>query len=176
ARMAFANEGQAGLYLDAGLVKSLTGNDTIPARFLFQNEFSYVPQFKVWLRTNYKPFFDGSDEALNQRIKLLPFENQIPPEKQDLNLQKRLRAEFAGILNWMLTGWLDYQKHGLIVPDVVRKHTEEYVESQDVLLQFFAEETVEGAEFNACKQALYLAYKAWCEDRGERPFSSKRFR
>ena len=41
--------------LDEAVMKLLTGEDTISARFLYHEVFSYRPQFKIWLATNHKP-------------------------------------------------------------------------------------------------------------------------
>lgn len=43
------------LVLSAALVKTLTGNDTITARFLNENSFEYRPQFKLFINTNHLP-------------------------------------------------------------------------------------------------------------------------
>jgi putative DNA primase/helicase len=67
-RFLFANESRAGLRLDEGLCKSLTGGDTVTARNLFEADFDFRPQFKLWVRTNNQPVFDGSDTGMQRRI------------------------------------------------------------------------------------------------------------
>jgi len=40
-------------------VKDLTGGDRISARFLYAEIFEYVPEFKIWMATNYKALRSG---------------------------------------------------------------------------------------------------------------------
>jgi len=87
-RLAFANETRKGLQLDAGLVKALTGGDTVQARHLYQPEFDFKPTHKLWLRTNEEPQFDGGDTGMQRRVKKIPFINQV--QAQDPSLPEKL--------------------------------------------------------------------------------------
>lgn len=49
------SEPDRSLRLDAALVKTMTGNDTMNARFLNENSFDFKPQFKLYINTNYRP-------------------------------------------------------------------------------------------------------------------------
>ena len=49
---------------DEATVKSLTGGDTVTARYLYGEHFEFQPQFKLALVTNHLPRIDGSDEVL----------------------------------------------------------------------------------------------------------------
>jgi putative DNA primase/helicase len=126
-RLAFANETRKGLQIDAGLVKALTGGDTVQARHLYQAEFDFRPTHKLWLRTNEEPQFDGADTGMQRRVKKIPFTNQV--KAQDVNLPEKLRGEAAGILNWAIRGLLAYREHGLLEPSIVQTETAEYIKS-----------------------------------------------
>ena len=54
-RFANISEPSRGLLLNAAQVKSMTGNDTLNARFLHENSFDFQPQFKIYMNTNYLP-------------------------------------------------------------------------------------------------------------------------
>ena len=54
-RFANISEPQRGLLINAAQVKSMTGNDTLNARFLHENSFDFRPQFKLYVNTNYLP-------------------------------------------------------------------------------------------------------------------------
>ena len=83
-RLVCAIETDEGKRLAEALIKQLTGGtDTIKARFLFEEYFEYRPQFKVFLATNHKPKVNPSDDALWERIRLIPFVVQIPPSERD---------------------------------------------------------------------------------------------
>lgn len=60
---------------NASLVKSLTGGDTINARFLNENSFDFKPQMKIYINTNYLPSVNDSTVFSSNR--LVEFEKQI---------------------------------------------------------------------------------------------------
>jgi putative DNA primase/helicase len=172
-RLAFANETRKGLQLDAGLVKALTGGDTVQARHLYQAEFDFKPTHKLWLRTNEEPQFDGSDTGMQRRVKKIPFINQV--KAQDASLPEKLRGEAAGIFNWAIRGLLSYQKHGLVEPAIVQTETAEYLKGLDVLAQFIEEECETGP-FVQPSGKLYERYRAWIDTRGQRAHSKPNFK
>jgi putative DNA primase/helicase len=172
-RLAFANETRKGLQLDAGLVKALTGGDTVQARHLYQAEFDFKPTHKLWLRTNEEPQFDGSDTGMQRRVKKIPFVNQV--EAQDSSLPEKLQGEAAGILNWAIRGLLSYREHGLIEPAIVQTETAEYIRGLDVLTQFLEEECQAGP-FIQPSGELYNCYRGWIDSRGQKALGAPRFK
>lgn len=172
-RLALANETRKGLQLDAGLVKALTGGDTVQARHLYQAEFDFKPTHKLWLRTNEEPQFDGGDTGMQRRVKKIPFTNQV--KAQDPNLPTKLLSESAGILNWAIRGLLNYREHGLIEPAIVQTETAEYIKSLDVMAQFIEEECESGPYVQPSGE-LYNRYRSWIESRGQKALGSPRFR
>jgi len=176
-RLAFANETRKGLQLDAGLIKALTGGDTVQARHLYQAEFDFKPTHKLWLRTNEEPQFDGADTGMQRRVKKIPFVNQVKKTKpEDINLPEKLRGEAAGILNWAICGLLSYQKYGLVEPATITTETAEYIKSLDVLACFLEEECEIAPTYRQPAGELYLRYRAWIESRGQKALGSPRFR
>ncbi|PEO93949.1 DNA primase, partial [Bacillus toyonensis] len=92
--------------LDEGLVKQLTGGDKVTARFLYENEFDFMPQFKLWMATNHKPIIRGTDDGIWRRMAIIPFTVQIPKEKVDKRLKHKLRRELKAILHWAVEGYI----------------------------------------------------------------------
>jgi hypothetical protein len=72
-------------------------------------------------------------------------------------------------------GCLEWQRIGLQPPEEVRRATGKYRAEMDVLAAFIDEECIVADHASATAKALYGAYKAWCEDNGERPESQRRF-
>jgi putative DNA primase/helicase len=128
--LAAAESGEGGR-LNESLVKSLTGGDTVAARFMRGEWFEFTPQFTPWLATNHKPTIRGTDEGIWRRIRLIPFNVTIPPDQRDPDLPAKLRAELPGILNWALEGCLAWQADGLTNPAAVEEATAEYRAEQD---------------------------------------------
>ena len=83
ARLVTAIETEEGKRWDESKLKALTGGDPIAARFMRQDFFEYIPQFKLLIAGNHKPSFRNVDEAIRRRVKLVPFTVTIPEAERD---------------------------------------------------------------------------------------------
>jgi putative DNA primase/helicase len=167
ARLVVAVENGDGKRLDEPLVKQLTGGDRITVRFLHQEYFEYIPEFKIFLATNYKPTIYGQDLAIWRRIRLIPFTVKIPDSQRINNYENVLLKEKEGILNWMISGCQEWQKNGLQEPDVVKMATNKYRSEMDILEDFIQSRCVLETEKKTTHKELYAAYARWCEENGE---------
>lgn len=177
ARLVMTEEPSEGVRLNEGLVKQLTGGGKVTCRFLFGDEFEYEPEFKLWVATNHKPVIRGTDVGIWRRIRLIPFEVNIPKNKVDKNLKYKLREEMPLILRWAVEGCMMYQREGLEMPECVRKATEEYKSEMD-LLQAFADSCVVidyGVQVGVPANDLYAAYVHWAERNNEYVMTSRKF-
>lgn len=156
-------------------IKQLTGGDTVSARHFYAALFDFVPTFKLWLATNHKPDVRGTDEAIWDRLRLIPFAVRIPDDEQDPNLKRTLLAEASGILAWMVRGCLDWQRNGLQEPDEVKAATRRYRTETDVLGRFIADRCFVGDNAIVTAKAIYQEYGSWCEENGERQMSQTWF-
>lgn len=173
ARFVTAVESKQGHRWDAEVVKQLTGNDTITARYLFKEHFEYRPQYKIFLATNHKPTATGTDNAFMERVRIIPFNVRFEPHQRDKQLGGKLRAELSGILNWAIKGCLQWQAQGLGEPPAVQEACAEYHRESDPVQRFLdeccnREGTVMSAE-------LYEVYKRWAKAEGEFALSQKKF-
>jgi putative DNA primase/helicase len=104
--------------LNEARVKSLTGQDLVTCRHLFGQYFSYKPEFKLWIAFNNKPTIRGNDRGIWRRIQLIPFSVSFEG-REDKELEKKLKAELPGILNWALEGLRRWHAEGLNSPAAV---------------------------------------------------------
>lgn len=174
-RFVTAIEADPGRRLDESLVKALTGGDTINARHLYERAFQFAPEFKLWLAANHKPEIRGQDYAIWRRVRLIPFEVVVPPERQDKDLPAKLREELPGILAWAVRGCLEWLAGGLGEPERVKAATAEYREESDILADFLASTCREEHGSQVAASDLYARYRTWCEGNGEREFSQTAF-
>jgi putative DNA primase/helicase len=174
-RMVSATEAEETHRLAESLVKSVTGGDTIACRFLFKEFFEYAPQFKVFISTNRKPYIAGTDLGIWRRVCLVPFDVSITEAEQDRKLAEKLRAEQQGILIWLLTGCLRWQRLGLEIPDEVKVATEEYKTEMDWLAGFLDECCILTAQMSCGSTELYDEYVKWAERNGEKIRSQTKF-
>jgi putative DNA primase/helicase len=68
ARYVVAAEPPEGASLNSSTVKILTGGDTITARHLYREFFSFQPEFKLSLVTNHRPKIEESTHAIWRRV------------------------------------------------------------------------------------------------------------
>lgn len=106
-RFANISESSRGLVLNAAQVKSMTGNDSINARYLHENSFDFKPQFKLYINTNYLPVISDMTLFSSGRVVIIPFDRHFEEWEQD----KSLKEEFSkpevqsAILNWLVDGY-----------------------------------------------------------------------
>lgn len=176
ARFVWASENERGSRLSEALIKEMTGGDKLSARFMRAEFFEFYPEFKLWLATNHKPQVRG-DQAIWRRLKLIPFDVSIPKtiQKPKHEVIEVFRRELPGILSWAVRGCMDWQKHGLGVPDEVLNATRQYETEQDVFGMFLEDVCVLAPNARTPSIALYRAYTAWAQERGETPMTHKSF-
>jgi putative DNA primase/helicase len=175
ARLVTAIETEEGRRWAESRIKSLTGGDRIAARFMRQDYFEFTPQFKLVIAGNHKPGLRSVDEAIRRRFNLIPFTVHIPPEERDETLTERLKAEWPGILAWMVQGCLDWQREGLAPPAAVKAATAEYLESEDALTTWIDDKCERSPQSKESSTDLFLSWKNWADAAGEPSGSQKRF-
>lgn len=175
ARLITASETNEGIRLNEALVKKVTGQDTVTARFLFSEFFDFRPSFKLWIAMNHLPTIRGTDDGIWRRIRLIPFSVIIPEHQRDKNLTQKLKAELPGILAWALAGCLDWQRAGMRTPEAVNAATQGYRSEQDVLGAFISEKCITGNVYSVSSNELYKAYSDWAQESGEYVISKNSF-
>jgi putative DNA primase/helicase len=175
ARFVTASETEEGRRLAESLVKDLTGQDTISARFMWAEWFDFKPTHALHLSTNHKPEIRGTDNAIWRRIRLVPWAVTIPPAEQDKKLPQKLREELPGVLAWIVRGCSEWLREGLLAPEEVRQATRAYRAEMDVLAAFLADCCVRGENETAFAGELWGSWKRWCEETGEQFGTQKRF-
>ncbi|MDR0442301.1 MAG: DUF5906 domain-containing protein [Treponema sp.] len=174
-RFVTTTEAEQGRRLSEPLIKKITGNDPMTARFLYGEFFTFTPTFKIWMATNHKPVIKGTDHGIWRRIKLIPFTTRIEEKKQDKDLELKLRNEASGILNWLLEGAARWKRERLQAPAVVLNATDEYRGEMDVIGNFLKDRCREDFDATIRIRELYKAYSDWCDDNNEHAVSERFF-
>lgn len=168
-RLAYAQESKEGQKINTGLVKQLTGGDSIRTRTLFQKTpLEFKPTHKVMLITNHKPHIPADDQAAWDRVLLVEFrtrffDNPTAPHERskDKNLKTKLLAEAPGILAWLVRGSLAWQQDGLNPPAMVRNATQAYRDGEDNIGLFLEECCIADPGRKSKAADLYTAYDTW---------------
>lgn len=178
-RLVRMSESSRDVRLDAASMKTMTGRDTLVTRGLFQNSFSFVPQFTLWLETNHLPAVTDDTVFSSNRIFVIEFNEQFTEGNQDKNLKELFAApeNRPTILKWLFDGCEDYIKNGLNPPECVLEATRNYRKLHDRIGNFLEERCEFGEDKKVIRGALYSAYSQWCvkPDNRYKPMGSTTF-
>ena len=172
--------------INIGMLKELTGNDSMYVRGLYKEGKEVKPMFKLVLVCNKLPRLPCDDPATWNRIRVLEFESRFPKnasevpktfEEQikkkvfprDENMSEKLNYMKYPFM-WMLTQ--EYKRlQSLKVrepdPDVVMKATLIYRENNDIFFQFVREKYVsDPSDKDAVLTVpvIYEVFKHWFRD------------
>lgn len=176
ARMARASEPREGEPLQDALIKSITSGEPIMVRPNYGDFFRLYPVFKLTMSGNHRPDIRSTDDGIWRRMKLVPFDVQIPEAERDPHLPDKLWEEREGILQWMIAGLIDYLEGGLQEPDAVRNATQEYRDDSDPVGTFINSCCmVTGEEKDRIpSRDLVQAFNYWLDCKGEGTWTERR--
>ena len=167
-RTALANEIEAGSKLSAQTIKVAVSSEHITARHLYGSPFTFAPTHKLLIRGNHRPIVTDDDEGIWRRILLVPFDLDVPASHRDPALEARLLTEAPGILRWMVDGFAEWQRVGLLPAKRVLDASLAYRKESDLLTQWVTEHCETGTAFNVAQQIAYGNYRFWCHEQGLR--------
>ncbi len=161
--------------LNSGLIKLLTGSDSITARFLYGEYFTFNPTAKFWLAFNHMPRTNDDSRGFLRRVRVIPFDQCFEQGACDRNLASKLKSEAPGILLWAIEGCLEWQRVGLGTAVDVAQSTEKYKSENDPLEEFLEECCViqPGARVSAA--ALWQEYEHWTGKNAKEPIPRAAF-
>ena len=159
---------------DEALVKDLTGGESVTARRMREDNWTFIPTHKLGLPGNHKPNIRNFDDAIRRRVRLIPW--TVQPSTPDTSLVAKLASELTGILADAVRGCLEWQRVGLGEPVEVREATDAYRDESDVLGEFFRL-YLTFADPNAAvaRRTVRGVYESYCDENGLTPVGAKRF-
>lgn len=171
ARVVNISEPDKAMVLSAALVKTLTGNDKITARFLHENSFEFYPQFKFFINTNYLPKVTDTTLFSSGRVKVIPFERHFSEAEQDKGLKKELAKphNLSGVLNWCIEGLRLMQETGFAPPAAVLSATADYQRDSDKIARFIDDMMELNLIGEIRTEDAYHEYQRWCLRNGQAP-------
>lgn len=111
--------------ISQGIIKNITGNETMTANPKYKDEITFQTTFQVILATNYLPSFSAYDEAFIDRLLIIPFNTSfysdekqkqafidrrrkhLIPAQDGRELMDKVLAERAGILRKLISVYMD---------------------------------------------------------------------
>jgi P4 family phage/plasmid primase-like protien len=164
-----------------GVIKSLTGADTLDVEFKGSNKRVRLKgNFCIAITTNsrLRIRLDEDGDAWLRRLILIRFVNP-PPEKKIPNFaQKLLQEEGSGILNWFIAGAIklleDCKEFGRIkLPDSLQEEANALVEESNTVHNFLEEQVVADETQDVTTQELMNAYTRYCNNNNLNSLPSK---
>lgn len=177
-RLAWVDELPDNERLKENSVKKLTGSSEISARSPGEKPFTFQSQVKLWITTNHRPII--TDDAMWRRIRPIPMLRV--PEVLDPNLKEYIfdpDGALPAVFSWAVEGAIKVlgsaNRDGLGWCKVVADAAEMYRKNEDRLALFLEEETLKSDDASVTVQSLFLIYRSWSENRGERPMTQIAF-
>ena len=164
-RLVRSSEIDKGDAFSEAVIKKLTGNDMITSRFLYKEYFEFRPEFKIFIASNDLARVRDDDSGLWRRLLNVPFAVGLGEKERDPGVKRTLldRTETGpAILQWALTGCLEYQRIGLSIPDEVRSSTEGYRREMDPIAEFMEDCISANPLARVDNGVLWTAYSSWC--------------
>lgn len=162
------------------MIKKLISGEPVHVKTLYK-DVTMMKNYscKFIFNTNSLPRGAENTNAFFRRWEILPFDVEIPAEKRDIHLSKKLKAELPGIFNRVLEGIIRLIKNkDFTESQLAKKMLEEYKEQSNSVLRFIKdEEWMPTAEKNTSDKIssevphillkeLYQQYKKYCEQSG----------
>ncbi|MCL5744411.1 MAG: phage/plasmid primase, P4 family [Acidobacteria bacterium] len=169
ARFVTTSEPEEGQRLRAGKLKYLSaGLGEIKSMRKWENPINFMAEHKIFIEANARLGVPANDQALWNRLKMVPFEVSIPLDEIDLKLPEKLRAEASGVLTWAVRGCASWLREGLgDCPEVVAEGAA-WRAASDPLKDFLEDCCVLDDDAYAPVKEVSKTYEAWADNYGER--------
>ena len=92
---------------------------------------------------------------------MIPFAVTVPEAERDPDLAEKLKAEWSGILAWLIEGCLEWQTEGLRPPEAVRAATEAYLSAEELLTSWLDEACEREPARWEPSTALFSSWSNW---------------
>ena len=167
-RLVDVSEPPLGAELNGAMVKKLaSGTDALSTRHLNRDEFSYVPQFTLWMHCNALPIVKDPSAIDPQHMFVIEFTRSFTGAERDLTLADRFKTPdgMHTVLTWLVQGYLDYLERGLDAPDSVKLATTAWLVTSGTWLdRFISERCVVGTGESCLVSDFKAAMNAYCEE------------
>jgi P4 family phage/plasmid primase-like protien len=179
ARLGILPESDKEEELNSKRVKTMTGNDVINARHLYGHSVQFETQCKPIWATNFKPIINIQDQAILDRIKLVPFsatfEKTAENTKYIQDLQTNKINEF---FTWFCIGACEWYNGKELIPCAeMNSEMDKFVAENDVVGEFIEEtyDTLTKDEYTKIqkndkkdyriqKKCVFGEFCAWIQD------------
>lgn len=160
--------------IETGILKTLTGEDMIQARQVYEKAFYYIPQFSFTLQCNDKPKLKSDDGGVRRRIRVLTFPNIFIDNPKKSNERKLVNdidnklEECKDVLMWLLINvyYVKYKEWGTLKghePKTMLEDSAEYIDKSNTIKLFFNSKysLTDNKNDKLMLEDVWLDYQEW---------------
>ncbi len=151
---------------------SIIGEDVQEINRKNRDFWSGILRLRVLILSNELPDFKDETGVIATRFVILQTMTSFLGREDD-RLEETLCGELSGILNWALTGWQRLAQRGKFIPPGDGELNEELSSNASAVKGFVAECCELGAGYSVSIEAVYNAYRNWCEGHGARSWADR---
>jgi P4 family phage/plasmid primase-like protien len=167
-RLVVFQEPEARDVIQAAVVKSITGGDTLTSRSNYGKQKKFRPTWKSFMVTNDIPMISETSDAIWRRIRVILFavkfvENPDPAnpfeKKRDEHLDAKLTKAAPYFISILIHYLGKYKTEGLQMPQKVDNATRKYQSDTDAVKSFIEEHMAQDETSTVRWTDVYSAYK-----------------
>lgn len=161
-----------------GIIKMLTGNDTITVERKNRDPFQFVNYAKMTFSCNQLPRTPDETLAFYKRFIVIVTGEPIPKEEQNPQILQEITTseELSGLFNWAYEGLKRALKRGrLDEPSDILERRELYQNMSDPVNGFYNDYIEEEQDSFEIKQDVLNAFYQYCKNKGFVPLSERKF-
>lgn len=167
---------------DTGVIKQLTGNDSVPAERKYEAPFRFKNEAKLLYGANNLPCIENgqNSRAFFNRLVIIPFNYSIPKNEQDKKLKAKLIKERNYITHKCIQSLerLKANNYEFVTSSKSEFIKRNYIISNNSVFEFISEKCFIGKGIKIYKSYLYEHYLNFCKENGykeKETFSSRKF-
>lgn len=159
--------------LNVGIMKELTGGDTVQARGLFKEPIQFKPQFKLILTCNDLPVVPANDNGTWRRVRACPFtsvftDNPNPDNPHEFKLDNELVEKLdnwkESFMSILITYYRKYLITGIVEPEEVIACTEKYRRENDCYSEFINSKIEDDPKSSVNVKDVYDEFKYYYKE------------
>ncbi len=159
-----------------GILKNLISGEPMQFERKFKDPVVAEPTAKLIFACNTLPRFLDRSQGIWRRLLILPFDQVIDEAERDLDIDRKLEVELAGIFLWALAGLYTLRQRGHFVePEISRSAKEELKLASNPARAFLVEFCRLEPAATVYRNVLYDKYREYCHDNGHRPLNANHF-
>jgi len=174
-RILFLQEPEHNDEIHVGIMKEISGGDTLYARSLYGDPFSFKPQFKLILSCNKLPSIPSTDGGTWRRLRVAPWKSEfiegVPKKPNQFILDKTLSIrmkDWKEAFMWLLINkyYIEYITKGLDEPEEVMEVTKSYKKDSDTFYEFTSDNlliTKDEKDILSLNE-IYASFKSWFKE------------